>query len=270
MSLPVFCQKITDILRKHVLSDLEPYVCLCINCGASDNLYSDREEWFQHQEQHYWTWRCGSINHTPYEHYEHFTKHLESEHGLPQASLEHTNVEQLYRVPRDPSTLTCQICQQPSKDLRKHVARHLERIALFALPREPKSEEFDGESEATHAARRSRTTLSHQYEDDLPFDSKSSSASDEQRAKTFRRDSEVRLDEEHRTSEMDDSSNCVVPDTNDETWAMIKPVLTSAPEAEMTNRDFTEEVAQSGMYRPHVLQFVPKHNSRIACIVQKY
>ncbi len=47
---PLFAQVLTGSLRKHVLSDLQPYVCVVTNCGFSGDPFPDRRAWLHHQD----------------------------------------------------------------------------------------------------------------------------------------------------------------------------------------------------------------------------
>lgn len=89
---------------RHVFNDLMPYLCVFPSCPTPHRLYESRREWFSHlQSQH-------SISETPNVH------------------------------------VSCPLCLSslPSgKQLERHVGRHLEELALFALPR---SEEDDDEA----------------------------------------------------------------------------------------------------------------------------
>jgi hypothetical protein len=81
---------------RHVFNDLMPYLCILPSCATPHRLYESRRDWFSH---------------------------LQSQHSIsegPDISVE------------------CSLCLSsvPSgKQLERHVGRHLEELALFALPR---------------------------------------------------------------------------------------------------------------------------------------
>ncbi|KAJ5615183.1 Zinc finger C2H2 [Penicillium hordei] len=86
---------------RHVFNDLMPYLCVFPSCPTPHRLYESRREWFSH---------------------------LQSQHSIPETPNVHVD---------------CPLClsSHPSgKQLERHVGRHLEELALFALPR---SEEDD-------------------------------------------------------------------------------------------------------------------------------
>jgi hypothetical protein len=98
---------------RHVFKDLMPYVCVFPDCNAPNRLYDSRHEWFHHLR----------------------TKHVPS---------------------FDPSeTESCPLrCGDavPIVSLERHLGRHLEELALFALPRvDTGDEEGSNESQASIA-----------------------------------------------------------------------------------------------------------------------
>ncbi|KAJ5488171.1 Zinc finger C2H2 [Penicillium expansum] len=89
---------------RHVFNDLMPYLCIFPNCPTPHRMYESRREWFSH---------------------------LQGQHSICESPGVHVD---------------CQLCLSslPSgKQLERHVGRHLEELALFALPR---SEEDDDEA----------------------------------------------------------------------------------------------------------------------------
>ncbi|OQD62647.1 hypothetical protein PENPOL_c011G06806 [Penicillium polonicum] len=89
---------------RHVFNDLMPYLCVFPSCPTPHRLYESRREWFSH---------------------------LQSQHSISETPNVHVD---------------CPLCVSslPSgKQLERHVGRHLEELALFALPR---SEEDDDEA----------------------------------------------------------------------------------------------------------------------------
>jgi hypothetical protein len=124
--------------KSHVLHDLRPYVCTYETCNSANDLYQSRKAWVDHEEAvHRPSWRCRDHPDTLYVAGADFKRHLLRKHdrGLSGEQLEDlTNVSKLGRVDdRD----FCPICleEQPfPRGLTNHLANHLERIALFALP----------------------------------------------------------------------------------------------------------------------------------------
>lgn len=87
--------------NRHVFNDLQPYICTEIICSTPDKLYSTRHEWLHH---------------------------LRTVHHGEEASL--STAESRYQ--------SCALCgkhQDTSERNDRHMARHLQELALFVLPR---------------------------------------------------------------------------------------------------------------------------------------
>ncbi len=89
--------------HRHVFSDLQPYVCTEIICTTPDKLYATRHAWLHH---------------------------LKTVHRREESSRTVAGSQQ--------ETHTCAVCgdfQSTEKGRDRHVARHLQELALFVLPR---------------------------------------------------------------------------------------------------------------------------------------
>ena len=83
---------------RHIFNDLTPYICIFPTCNTPGKIYSGRRDWFNH--------------------------------------LEHNHSE-ILKAEAGP-TFRCPLCHESNlqgKDAEKHLGRHLEDLALFALPR---------------------------------------------------------------------------------------------------------------------------------------
>ncbi len=88
--------------NKHVFRDLQPYVCTALTCTTPTKLYSTRHEWLHHSEV--------------------FHPAATTDDGAPKYS----------RV-----FATCPLCREEvesGRQLDRHLARHLQELALFILP----------------------------------------------------------------------------------------------------------------------------------------
>ncbi|RAK96411.1 uncharacterized protein BO80DRAFT_391970 [Aspergillus ibericus CBS 121593] len=86
---------------RHIFKDLMPYICLFPDCQSPHRLYDSRREW---------------------------DFHIQSEHSTP----------------GDDGHLFCPLCHahlESTKLFEKHVGRHLEELALFALPQLARDED---------------------------------------------------------------------------------------------------------------------------------
>ncbi|KAJ5701223.1 hypothetical protein N7488_008771 [Penicillium malachiteum] len=81
---------------KHVFNDLMPYICVFPDCQRPHRLYESRREWYAH---------------------------LQVAHSLPE---------------NGDLSMQCPLCHQTmssGKSFERHVGRHLQELALFALPK---------------------------------------------------------------------------------------------------------------------------------------
>ena len=88
--------------QKHVMDDILPYSCIYPDCRFQSKLFSSRHAWY---------------------------RHLQKLHKLGQTHLEDETL---------PATSECPLCKEKlvsSNIFERHVARHLQDLALFALPR---------------------------------------------------------------------------------------------------------------------------------------
>ncbi|CAI7578920.1 unnamed protein product [Penicillium bialowiezense] len=88
----------------HVLRDLIPYVCVFPKCSIPHRLYESRREWYTH---------------------------LQREHSV---------------LNKAGSLVSCPLCRlyvESGDHFQSHVGRHLQELALFALPRSTPGEEYD-------------------------------------------------------------------------------------------------------------------------------
>ncbi|MCJ1242896.1 hypothetical protein MMC30_000092 [Trapelia coarctata] len=142
--------------KKHVFSDLEPYMCTFEDC--SSQLFSSRQMWFAHElSVHRREWVCGHCSST-YESEETFTAHMNRRHqgSFTEAQLP-ALVQKFQRPLSKIPPSACPFCTEWEAALRqnqgpkssvdpsdilvveasefcKHVATHMEELALFALP----------------------------------------------------------------------------------------------------------------------------------------
>ena len=96
---------------KHVFNDLQPYICPFLDCPLPYKLYSSQREWINH---------------------------LDSVHGSVLSSSEDASQVMKNSNRKQLSGSRCPLCDSSfdlSKTLERHVARHLQKLALFVLPR---------------------------------------------------------------------------------------------------------------------------------------
>ena len=132
------------LFREHVLHDLRPYVCTFPHCDLA--LFSNKESWFKHElEDHRLEWCCQFCSHAPWETPEKYETHLRNDHanslkGIDLSVILQSSKQSVSTV----STSSCPFCDPEVKDeslpldtfsFKIHVAKHMEQLALFAIPR---------------------------------------------------------------------------------------------------------------------------------------
>ncbi|PYI30021.1 hypothetical protein BP00DRAFT_447883 [Aspergillus indologenus CBS 114.80] len=159
-TLPAARYAAHDAWRQHVLTDLEPYMCIFDTCTAEINTFRTPQQWLWHMEtSHASTWTCrvprcrGRTFYRPVA----FEQHGINAHGYTAADLRAISHES--RRPHPAIFRRCPFCgPRPGADpprnddaypgnaaaahaalrLYNHVARHLEEFALLAIPYTPR------------------------------------------------------------------------------------------------------------------------------------
>ncbi|CAN9385388.1 unnamed protein product [Alternaria alternata] len=141
--------------RKHVFEDLQPYVCTYGNCDLYDHFFEGRDAWFNHELQHHRTkWFCNVDGHAEYDSEEDFLLHMQTGHDQKFGGIQFSLVKAMFRRPTKNLAGTCNLCHRDSKSLQSHLSRHLQQMAMFALPRA---------NENTGSAQAERDTESSRY-----------------------------------------------------------------------------------------------------------
>ena len=105
--------------HRHVFNDLQPYVCTDASCAIPDKLYTNRHEWLQH---------------------------LKNEHDHVEMAKSAISSQSQQR--------TCELCgevQETIKRYNSHVARHLQELALWILPRSDEESDEDDIDNIPHS-----------------------------------------------------------------------------------------------------------------------
>lgn len=131
------CVKSSHAWKKHVYSDLQPYVCTFEACSLSTENYGSRHAWFNHELQiHRRSWTCK----------EHCSKKFTTEDSMVTHILKYNLaltrpaalilasmcINSIGEVVENKCPL-CDVITTGISQLRKHLGRHLEELALFAL-----------------------------------------------------------------------------------------------------------------------------------------
>ena len=120
--------------RRHVLRDLQPYVCTFLDCPKADVLYNSRREWFDHEVQlHRGGWYCDPCSET-FSQKALFQEHIKVRHS---EQVTTGNFEAVIRCEgRVVTNMGCPLCgiKFNFQTLEQHLGLHLQEVALFALP----------------------------------------------------------------------------------------------------------------------------------------
>ena len=129
--------------RLHVFADLQPYICTFESCKSEMVKFPTRKLWSEHEfseHRHSSIWHCPLCS-TVFHSSRDFEDHLSIDHTYSATSMsfhlmlnaaETTKIEPIEEQP-------CPLCKviprKSRRDFAKHVGRHMETIALAALPR---------------------------------------------------------------------------------------------------------------------------------------
>ncbi|KAI0115595.1 hypothetical protein GGR51DRAFT_546367 [Nemania sp. FL0031] len=102
--------------EKHIIHDLQAYHCTYEQCQDPNRLYGSKQEWLNHESQHNRVWICQGHD-AEFETQPDYIAHLEAEHPESQTDR-----------PSDVLIGTAIL------EMQQHIAFHLVRLALLALP----------------------------------------------------------------------------------------------------------------------------------------
>lgn len=127
-----------------------------LGCPAPDQDFQRRHQWAGHVKKYHWkTWTCKLGCNQTFVSVQEMKRHLEQKHPETTDLTRLVNLLSMCESPKsEDEPADCPLCgeRQPSfKQYQRHVGRHQEDLALFALPHLPgeddkKNEESDFES----------------------------------------------------------------------------------------------------------------------------
>jgi hypothetical protein len=211
--------------KKHVLEDLQPYVCTYGDCELYDHFFESRDAWFKHEaQQHRTKWSCNVDGHMEYDSEGHFLLHMRADHDQNFDEVQFSLVKSMFRRPTNSLEGTCNLCDRQSKNLRSHLSRHLQQIAIFALPRV---------NETTGSGQAERDSRSSRYKKDNLDDGESSGSSSSSSTDVLQDHQSVPNDSTSDTSDVEDDYNEGenIPDViEDQGWDDITDKFSKARE----------------------------------------
>ncbi|KAL8702927.1 MAG: hypothetical protein Q9201_003907 [Fulgogasparrea decipioides] len=127
--------------ERHVLRDLQPYICTFGGCYEMNTLFERRRDWIAHELQSHRTeWCCNTPEHPIYDSRTEFQSHMKRQHP---GSFDMDQLDSFTNMVARPASnlkFSCPLCCSDRfvnlsiDKLEKHLGRHLEVIATFALP----------------------------------------------------------------------------------------------------------------------------------------
>ncbi|KPI42849.1 UV excision repair protein rhp23 [Cyphellophora attinorum] len=135
---PVRYKETSAAWKSHLIHDLMPYSCTFPNCDNADHLYDSLADWTSHEMTHSKVWVC--LEHTD----EEFT--TSNEYAVHARQFHAADANDMLRSEALAARMTgsrqsgrhcpfCLIAIVSSAEMQKHVAWHLELLALGNLPR---------------------------------------------------------------------------------------------------------------------------------------
>ncbi|MCJ1392199.1 hypothetical protein MMC18_005066 [Xylographa bjoerkii] len=124
---------------RHVFRDLQPYTCTFEECALGNETFESRHLWFNHElKVHRRFWICRGHCGNTFQSRDQFEKHIRNIKRDDIAPGQLSTFIDMCSVPMNATRETeCPLCENSilgSKRFEKHLGRHLEEIALFALP----------------------------------------------------------------------------------------------------------------------------------------
>jgi hypothetical protein len=125
--------------RAHLIQDLQPYTCTAPVCSKGDNkLLNTWEEWILHEQvYHRMQYTCPYHPEQVFAIKESFSNHIRQQHVETQDALSTLNeIDKNAQLASRPQS-GCPLCSYEPEtwaDMDKHLAYHLESLALLSLP----------------------------------------------------------------------------------------------------------------------------------------
>ncbi|KAI1120638.1 hypothetical protein F5Y10DRAFT_257954 [Nemania abortiva] len=126
--------------KKHVNSDLRPYICLEPDCSTPEQQYARLHDWLEHLDQKHWlSFRCPySCDAADFTSPSQLKTHIRRSHPELSSQKDLTMILGLCERPRAwPEETKCPLCLHTlhsKREYARHVGRHQTELALFALP----------------------------------------------------------------------------------------------------------------------------------------
>ncbi|KAJ3454680.1 hypothetical protein MRS44_013280 [Fusarium solani] len=124
--------------KAHLIHDLRPYICTYEHCRNPDQLYDTQRDWIQHENaSHRRIFRCPEHEDRIFTTLASYQEHTHEQHGGGSLSDESilTQVSESTLAEADRCCPVCSLAVETAEKMQSHIALHLERFALFSMPR---------------------------------------------------------------------------------------------------------------------------------------
>jgi len=142
------------LYRDHLCCDLQPYVCTYLECDEPNESYYDYDSWNMHEQRmHRRVWVCKLADKETFTEQAEYERHVRSFHPESASKLLMPELISARESTLKRSDRECPICLRGfvyTHQMQHHIARHLESIALLALPPE---DDIESESNETLSAK---------------------------------------------------------------------------------------------------------------------
>ncbi|KAL1392315.1 hypothetical protein HDK64DRAFT_296943 [Phyllosticta capitalensis] len=154
--------------KKHVSTDLTPYVCTFESCSVPYRQFERRREWFEHELSHMSHWKCPESCDRLFDTENGLSEHLKEEH--PHS---HSGIERAREVkPNVTNGVDCPLCRKkslPLSQLQQHLGEHQQQLALFALsPHLRQSDNEEGHDDDSEVSEQEEVEASEEELDSGP------------------------------------------------------------------------------------------------------
>lgn len=157
--------------------DLQPYQCTYADCEEPNETFYDYNSWNMHEQRmHRRLWMCNFADNRTFTEQELYEDHVRVAHPEQVSKLLAPEFVSARESTARMSDRDCPICLRGfsyTHELQRHIARHLESIALLALPAEEdlESESDERSSLESQVAKRRRGITALSTSNDFPEES---------------------------------------------------------------------------------------------------
>jgi hypothetical protein len=169
-----YCYTIVDMKnqnawKKHIFRDLQPYVCTFESCLKPGRVFKSRHDWWDHElNEHRKEWFCAANCQSTFHSQSGFEQHVRDTHLITSNQQITALTEVCHRPVGQNTDQECPLCLEVLYSLQqlcRHLARHLEELALFSLPRDRNDEDQDDDSDKPQQSKsKSSGNISQQYD----------------------------------------------------------------------------------------------------------